>query len=750
MDQHPIELDLEAPKRAPSHDDAMAALHHVHKEQANHPHLYPPNPGSLGGTATPRPAPMDDAAILQAYIKRLEAKLDALSSKIEDKDDLLSLQSAKSPVLGEESFEPGEWIAQVKKYKKFNYRYGSAQLYDDSESFQEIQHREHQSAGGFVIQVYHEYDWDGRDLSTKMEIRSPYLLHLLRSCIHHYPDPEFNALRWQESEEQGGSFAEPYTMFFTFRHKLLEKACATVVDDLAQSHLKLLLEFLKREKPDTWQKLDEIEAGTCKKISFADLWLLYPPGTPVYSVNEDRQMIVYARNAPDRTAKGQHGVMNLTCWSAKYQAGVLVRDFSTHSIQPFLGEEPMRELKLVPLPYHGKRRETQSRLKARGKRYYELNQGHLLQDYFGTAFPRFQKDEPIRVVVDQDTYQKYHSHADSPSLPDAAEEFGFALGEESLIDESGKPKSQALECCYPNIGVYSLRDKEWKEVRVDDLKLPRFREKAFKRLVMKNTYKRAVMAAVEAYTDDTPGFTDIVNGKGRGIVILLYGPPGVGKTLTAECVSEEKKRPLYPVSCGELGTDPLEIEKRLKQVFFYAVTWKAILLLDEADIFLQERDSNSVQRNALVSVFLRELEYFDGILFMTTNRPGDIDDAVHARIHLSIGMPALNADERATIWSNFIRELDPTTYSSRAKSALMMHASNNYAANNLNGRQIRNSMRMAIALAHLDGATVDPGHLDQVMDLNREFKDYLEKTWNMNEDERAAALGRRASVATHA
>ena len=84
-----------------------------------------------------------------------------------------------------------------------------------------------------------------------------------------------------------------------------------------------------------------------------------------------------------------------------------------------------------------------------------------------------------------------------------------------------------------------------------------------------------------------------------------------------ECVAEKNECPLFTISCGDLGTNPQELETRLKEVFQYAVTWKAILLLDEADIFLQERDMYDVKRNALVSIFLRELDYFEGILFVS-------------------------------------------------------------------------------------------------------------------------------------
>ena len=81
----------------------------------------------------------------------------------------------------------------------------------------------------------------------------------------------------------------------------------------------------------------------------------------------------------------------------------------------------------------------------------------------------------------------------------------------------------------------------------------------------------------------------------------MLGPPGVGKTLTAECIADHYERPLYSVTSGDIGTDPHSIEDRLHQIFTYAVNWNAVLLLDEADVFLAERDLENLDRNALVS-----------------------------------------------------------------------------------------------------------------------------------------------------
>lgn len=73
-------------------------------------------------------------------------------------------------------------------------------------------------------------------------------------------------------------------------------------------------------------------------------------------------------------------------------------------------------------------------------------------------------------------------------------------------------------------------------------------------------------------------------------------------------------------SAGELGTDSRFLEHELQKILDICHTWGAILLLDEADVFLEKRNMQDIHRNALVSVFLRQLEYFQGILFLTTNR----------------------------------------------------------------------------------------------------------------------------------
>merc|ERR1711939_202393 len=82
--------------------------------------------------------------------------------------------------------------------------------------------------------------------------------------------------------------------------------------------------------------------------------------------------------------------------------------------------------------------------------------------------------------------------------------------------------------------------------------------------------------------------------------------------------------------------------------------WNALLLLDEADIFLEQRSLHELERNKLVSIFLRVLEYYEGIMFLTTNRVNTFDTAFQSRIHISLNYPDLSLDSRKAIWTNFL------------------------------------------------------------------------------------------------
>src|SRR6185369_4506229 len=81
---------------------------------------------------------------------------------------------------------------------------------------------------------------------------------------------------------------------------------------------------------------------------------------------------------------------------------------------------------------------------------------------------------------------------------------------------------------------------------------------------------------------------------------------------------------------SQLGLEVRDLEKNLIKILSRASRWKAILCIDEADVYVRER-GNEIMQNAVVGVFLRVLEYYKGILFLTSNKGILIDDAIMSR-----------------------------------------------------------------------------------------------------------------------
>lgn len=210
--------------------------------------------------------------------------------------------------------------------------------------------------------------------------------------------------------------------------------------------------------------------------------------------------------------------------------------------------------------------------------------------------------------------------------------------QDDSTDEVNIPLAPAIPC-------FDVKRHCRLRIYVEQLTVYRYDTTLSEKLIL----PEEVTDLVDLLVQHRGGFKDIIGSKGQGAVILCAGPPGTGKTLTAEVYSEAMERPLYSVQCSQLGTDPEELEKELMVVFGRAVRWNAILLLDEADVYVRSR-GDDLQQNAIVGVFLRVLEYYGGVMFLTTNRADLVDDAIASRCLARINYPIPSADNQARIW----------------------------------------------------------------------------------------------------
>lgn len=304
-----------------------------------------------------------------------------------------------------------------------------------------------------------------------------------------------------------------------------------------------------------------------------------------------------------------------------------------------------------------------------------------------------------------------------------------------------------------------------------DLQLPIGHKRTISSLVNNHFInKNPDLDALEASYD-----ADLVRGKGKGLIILLHGAPGVGKTSTAETVADAFGKLLFPITCGDLGLTAVDVERELSEKFNMAELWDCVLLLDEADVFLARRMNTDIKRNSLVSVFLRVLEHFTGVLFLTTNRVGAFDEAFKSRIHISLYYPPLDAEKTRDIWKMNLERLSNKKQRRNEsmefnENEIFAYAQHHYNATsphaaNWNGRQIRNAFQTASALAEFEAyelnrkrkarcaetgkvfVPTDPqlkvSHFREIASASYEFDKYISETKGFTDAEIAYQEGQR-------
>ncbi|KAI1419319.1 hypothetical protein F5Y12DRAFT_720843 [Xylaria sp. FL1777] len=324
------------------------------------------------------------------------------------------------------------------------------------------------------------------------------------------------------------------------------------------------------------------------------------------------------------------------------------------------------------------------------------------------------------------------------------------------------PDQKYLLLLPDRVFAYVLRNRRWASLRVgktkdgdlplcfistvtnpwQELHLPRGHKEIIQALIQNHSASFQDLGKAKSTFE-----TDIIRGKGavdpcKGLIMLLHGPPGVGKTSTAECAAAATGRPLFPITCGDLGISPEKLEADLSCFFGLAESWGCVLLLDEADVFLSQRDKTNIARNGLVSVFLRTLEYYSGVLFLTTNRAGAIDSAFKSRVHLSLYYPSLDRQGTSVIWRNNIAraksvnrelEVDEKTLLEYAVQLFDTQNSDPSHGPAWNGREIRNAFQSAIALANFQktpgsSPKLTPEHFQKVSETSDNFNKYLADT----------------------
>ncbi|KAK6513066.1 hypothetical protein TWF506_009229 [Arthrobotrys conoides] len=543
-----------------------------------------------------------------------------------------------------------------------------------------------------------------------LEIKSEPVKKALEKMIIGYPEISF-------------SVATP-TLTFPLKelHIFSDKLNALAEEEEAKGtelgqHLSVLMKFLNNEWEPYNKKVSYwTDAGL---ITFDYLWTLFQPGSYIYTTISKKPRVLRLDSFSYRSnCSSKWGQIYGTY--IDYDGTMFGESSIDFTIPEFRGSRKIIELQVFPLDKHPKKEALVKRLIDRGTKFVGL-QGYHCKKYNG-PLPGGSSIN-CRVMVDSQSYggSKYLSALKRAAVEDETED--------KYHDEDGNPidrpeSSELLELtddekliCTAVIPAFTLDDhKIWLEVFIDDIQDIQWNPEIFSKLVLPAETKQLIRGLVETHINEQSQFDDFIEGKGKGLISVLHGPPGLGKTMTAETVAEYTKSPLYTISAGSLGTNASTLEKSLRRILDLAQRWKAVLLLDEADVYLEERSVHDIKRNALVSIFLRLVEYYQGILFLTTNRVSTFDDAFQSRIHVALRYSKLDVAAREQIWRNFITKMD------KRETDIGEEDYKELSAVDLNGRQIKNAIRTALSIADTNGEVLGLKHFNIVFGVMSTFE----------------------------
>ncbi|KAH8196276.1 hypothetical protein TruAng_009557 [Truncatella angustata] len=609
---------------------------------------------------------------------------------------------------------------------------------------------------------------------TVMVINSAPLINALQAVVDYYPGLSFSG--------DSVKISAPYHVLVHHRHALASfKVRQPETHDQEYSfttarHIDVLLRFLERtlgkDLRDEEQRNNHV-AGP--KTIFKNLWMLFKPGD-----------VVYAR------LDGRPSDYKLDVWNLSILSKSIRRLMYTFSIAPFAGEDSINNMKLVPARFLKESHEIARENIKLGKIAWELAMEPSYMSYDGDLSKRGPNQNWIdtqmstghftgRVIVDCEGFYRFSGGANhqpprmgrprhqvvppKDPLPYFKQRCGcikcsrdesqnklhrFAKLEDLRPGVSPAPEN---DLCYlvlsKIVSGFILSERRWAHFHIKHLGEVKHDREAFKYLVLDEEIKLTVKALIGKFSSDngqvTPWPSDFVKNKGQGRIFLLHGSPGVGKTATAESIAELARRPLLALTSGDLSTNSLHVEKNLEYFLQLGERFGAMVLLDEADVYLESRRAKDIARNGLVSIFLRALEYYRGVLFLTTNRVQTFDSAFTSRIHVALHYKTLTDADREKIWLNSFERLERDSGGKVHVSVATReyaYESEDVQSLRLNGREIRNALQTTVALAETEAleddasiVTVSEKHLRAVVKMSRGFKNFLHRRRVRNNDE---------------
>ncbi|EEH19032.2 hypothetical protein PABG_01351 [Paracoccidioides brasiliensis Pb03] len=341
--------------------------------------------------------------------------------------------------------------------------------------------------------------------------------------------------------------------------------------------------------PQTQSLLPLLKRG---EITYDLLWTIFKPGIFVYSTcpGTGKPRCVIFDAGEEKMKMNRIKYFSLDCRYLDFDGEVFGEAGTQLEVVRFHGPRPIHDLEAFPLDHHPSKSDAMRSLIDCGRNFCDLKGQHI-RHCRGRAFVQVrgeivQISIDSRIMVDPAFFRQMNPNYTRPRI---------------------------------NQRRYCFSENMWMEFAVADLDQAQWSSATFENL------------RIPSLVPSIP-FDDFVTGKGRG----LNWPPRSRKDLhrRGNGGSTCNDPFIEHVAAGELIHDKC-LEEHVSNIFKIASHFNSILLIDEDDVFLHGRSIGGVHDHS-VTVFLRKLEYYEGILCLTTNRVDEFDDAILSRIHYKL------------------------------------------------------------------------------------------------------------------
>ena len=485
-----------------------------------------------------------------------------------------------------------------------------------------------------------DLDWE----LYSIVVQSPLLRGVLESVFRYHSGgiPSYSSI------STSSDHVELLAPFKPYLKECLEHALRKEQDPETKQHLSLLCNVLQGKSLNAERIKENAAIGM---VLFEDLPLLFKSGAILFTMIEGQPQLVSLREWYHGTDAKHRRFMRLKCTYIDWRGTRFGRDHVRGDLLLYEFEGPKRitTLPLFPLIFHPSRLEVENMLISRGK-IFEAHKGYHYCAYTGIGVDDVdtigRQEHELhdatyvqgRVIIDTAAFYKLQPHPmqhlkwfdkyDIDSNDEDEMQLRLDHGAAKILSR------ERLRLCAPTLRAYSVNDKKWLHIMVDNVRDIEWDDQAFKDLAQPQKKKEMILAFADSQIRHKQDTENRVRSKNNGVIVIC-GPRGAGKKLTAGAIAEELHAPLYTLSACDLGSTPEEVELFLTRTLDFAAKWKAVLLLDDATAFVKTRSTHDGQRNDLVPVYQRILEHYDSVLFLNTNCSGDIDNAFESRVNLS-------------------------------------------------------------------------------------------------------------------